>query len=175
MSENLQLRKKELNSIYRKDPALYNHLPIEKMPLGLLHDVNLALGDRCIDDSPKKIVLKADGIPNDFCEALRCRYNATPVEEDEVMGEVFIAGYKFLVDIELKRAIVALLEVGVTPDKELAIAVRNIFRAILVELSSHASDTDYYMTKENFINTISKVKGQYEKKLINTLKELFND
>lgn len=170
MKVDEQLRNQKLNSIYSKDKELYKRIANDtEIDLGTLDDIDKALGKQLQNDSPKKITLNTNGIKNDFCEALKIRYNSTQVEEDEVVGEVIIAGVTFNVDIEVRRAIVALLEIGITPDQKLSIAVNKLFEATLQTLIKSS-----YTTKNTFVKAISLVEGEYEKLLVKAIKDIFN-
>lgn len=159
-----------IKDINHKDPQLISKVTnIMTVPTQDLKAIRDIVNSPIIDDSPRKLVFKSGGVHSDYIEELVCNFSDRIEDEDEVIGELYLDDAKRIVDISVKRAFKAILETGITKDENVALAVQEITRQVIMMLVDHDN-----VTAKQFCDLI-KPKSPVAKKIMAKVKELICD
>lgn len=167
------LREEKLRDIQLKDSAVLSHMHnISQVPTAEINRISKAVSEPFNANRPGKLKLNTSGgIYSDYLEDLRNNYNKNVTDdEEEIIGEMIVGdAITRYMDIEVRRAVVALLETGRCFDSQLALAVDSLFRNFLEYVIEHKE----HLTSRKFIE-IFKATDPYEKNLVKELKSILN-
>ena len=134
------------------------HILNKRPPADVIHRIESVLyRERYLDGVPPKIKLNKRKLDyrSGCAEEFKCLYNKF-VSDIEV-GSIFLGNIKRMCDPEVIFSLKAIIQLGITPNEELAISCRDIVTDVL------ARDRDY-ISRKDMISSIL-VKDYYSKQL----------